>query len=88
MIYYFWGLFLKKSIDFRERQKGRERDVSQLLYVQLLILTCALPGDQIHSLCLSEWRSNQLSYPARAASEVLFLKNNHTEVIQINGLIL
>ena len=66
---------------FRERkegkEEGREREIERhvnLLFtyscIHWLILICALTGDRTHNLCVSGQCSDQLSYLARANSEL------------------
>ena len=57
-------------INFRQRGWGGERETSiccfTYLHIHWLLLVCALTGDQTCNLGVSRWRSNQLSYTARA----------------------
>ena len=65
-----WKNFIDWFLE-RGTEGGGERNIDVLftyLCTHWLVLVCALTGNQTPSLGVSGWRSNQLSYPARAGN--------------------
>ena len=86
--YFFFYFFLMGW--FLERGRGRERERKRetsiccptYLCIHHLLLVGALIGDWTHNLGLSGQHSNQLSYPARAAGDILGQKGDSRRVME------